>query len=67
MDYNFDIKYYAQPCVPDTPITTNDVFEINGDADGNRKLAKVPAFHGQHSTLSGGRPVTAGSSDLSNT
>ncbi len=68
-NYSFNIKYYAQPCVPDMPTTSTDRALING-ADWNdaaTRLARIPAIHGLSTNLNSWRPVTLGSSDFTNT
>ena len=71
-EYSFSIIYYAQPCFPDSQITSDDVSLINWNADWNYRLSKIPAFHGKTSQTNSGRPVTsssetyAGRSNVSN-
>jgi hypothetical protein len=43
--YTVDIIYYAQPCIPDAPITASYTTKINGNAGGQYTLARVPAFN----------------------
>ena len=64
--YSVSIVYYAQPCVPDAYIATNDVTPINGWSTNpaNGALARVPAFHGKSAQNNAGRPVTTASETL---
>lgn len=65
--YNVDIVYYAQPCIPDTPIISDYTEKINGNADGQYTLARVPAFNfesNEYSNPNSWRPFTLGYTDF---
>jgi len=65
--YNFTVKYYAQPCIPDTPILSSYITKINWNADGQYTLATIPAFDiTTTSSTVAGRPETIGT-DLTDT
>jgi len=70
--YSVSIKYYAQPCIPDTPISASNTTKINGNADGSYTLARVSAFNFMSnwgSNSNAWRPITLGYTnfaDLSN-
>ena len=66
-DYNVNIKYYAQPCVPDAPITSSYTTKINGNADGLYTLARIPAFNFEtngYSNPNSWKPFTLGYTDF---
>lgn len=61
--YNVDIVYYAQPCIPDMPISSAETNKINGNSDGQYALASVPAFDflsNGTTNANAGRPLTHG-------
>ena len=61
--YHTDIVYYAQPCIPDTPITSSYTTKINGNANNLYTLARVPAFNFEnnwYTNTKSWRPLTLG-------
>lgn len=65
--YSVDVDFYAEPCIPDGPITSSMVAPINGKYDNSQTLARVPSVNGQSVNLTAGKPITQGSADLTNT
>lgn len=67
-NYSFDIKYYAQPCVPDMHTTTQQRELINGsNASTLNRLSRIPAIHGLNTNEQSWKPITIGSSNFANT
>ena len=67
-DYAFDIKYYAQPCVPDMPTTSFDRALINwsNGSSSTDTLSRIPAVHDLGTNSYSWRPVTIGYADMDN-